>query len=120
MAKKLFQGKIVDLDLAASPEFYAKNRADVLDLVRREMERAEQQWGHDFDNKNSLSDWNGYVDIYKGKALEMGATPETIMKNLIKAAGILLATVVQYESAGIAVRHYDGQERPKSLPEVQK
>lgn len=116
--KKLFQGRLVEVDLAASPEVYARNRAEILNLVRQEMERAETQWGHDFDNKNSLNDWNAYVDIYKGKALEMEATPETIIKNLRKAAGVLISTIVQYESAGIAARHYEGQERPKSLPEI--
>jgi len=118
--KKLFQGRIVEADLAASPKVYAKNRAEIMNLVRLEMERAEAQWGHDFDNKNTLNDWNAYVDIYKSRALEMGATPETIIKNLRKAAGILIATLVQYESAGIAARHYDGQDRPKSLPEIKE
>jgi len=116
--KKLFQGRLVEADLAASPEVYARNRAEVLNLVRLEMERAETQWGHEFDNRNSLNDWAACMVIYLGKALEMGATPETVMKNLHKAAGITLATIVQYESAGIAARHYDGQDRPQSLPEI--
>lgn len=116
--KKLFQGRLVEADLAASPELYAKNRAEIMNLVRLEMERAETQWGHDFDNKNTLNDWAAYMVIYLGKALEMEATPETIMKNLRKAAGITIATLVQYESAGIAARHYEGQARPQSLPEI--
>jgi hypothetical protein len=118
MSQKLFRGRIVEADLAASPEVYAKNRAEVLDQVRRETERAETQWGHEFDNKNTLNDWGAYALIYLGKALEMGADPETVVKNLRKSAGLLISALVQYESAGIAARHYDGQEKPKSLPEI--
>jgi hypothetical protein len=102
------------------PETYFTPRGEVFSIVAQEIERAEKEWGHEFDKKNTLNDWVAYAQIYVGKAVEMGATQENIEKNLRKAAGILISALVQQKVTGFAPRHYEGQERPKSLPEIGK
>jgi hypothetical protein len=91
----------------------------VRDVVA-EIERAKQQWGEEFDRHNTLNDWNQYVNLYLAKAATMGATFEEIETNLRKAAGLVIAALEMHLREGLAPRHYEGQSRPKSLPEIQQ
>lgn len=86
--------------------------------VVQEVLRARKQWGTQFDLKNTLNDWMAYVQIYMGQAAKMGASKDDVTTNLRKAAGLVLSTLYHAENDLLAPRHYDGQQRPKSLPEI--
>lgn len=88
--------------------------SDVLTEVRR----AREQWGTDFDEKNTLNDWVTYINIYLGKAASMGVPKDEVVKNLRKAAGLALSALYMTENGVVPPRHYDGQKRPESLPEI--
>ncbi len=90
----------------------------ILDDIGLEVIRAKEQWGEDFDRKNTQNDWNTYVNIYLSKAAAMGASFEEVETNLRKAAGLLISAIDAHQSGGFAPRHYEGQTRPASLPEV--
>jgi hypothetical protein len=87
--------------------------------IALEVERAEQQWGTSFDLNNTLNDWAAFSNIYMGDAAKMGASKESIVKNVRKAAGILLSALRYAEADMLCPRHYDGQQRPESLPEIE-
>lgn len=95
-----------------------KTVKETADEIVAEVERAEKMWGTDFDSKNTLNDWAAYINIYLGKAAVMGASKDEVVKNLRKAAGLTLTVLRWTEADALAPRHYDGQSRPDSLPEV--
>jgi len=91
----------------------------IFDEIIKECARAGKMWGSDFDDNNTLNDWITYVVMYLGKAAYHGATPNEVHKNLIKAAGLLISAIgTELDNEGFAPRHYDGQSRPKSMPEI--
>lgn len=92
----------------------------VLVGIALEVERAKQQWGEEFDRCNTLNDWATYVNIYLAAATRMGATFEEVETNLRKAAGLLINAIDMHKREGLAPRHYEGQARPVSLPEIQQ
>lgn len=94
------------------------NIYDILVDLGQEVERAKKQWGEEFDRKNTLNDWVTYTNIYTSKAAEMDRTIEEQEKYLRKAAGLLINAIVMLKTTGLAPRHYEGQTRPLSLPEV--
>ncbi len=102
-----------------------KTLQDVSALVLAEVARAQAQWGTSLgpycaiDEKNTLNDWAAYINIYLGHATGMGASKEEVVRGLRKAAGLTLAALLYAENDALAPRHYDGQERPASLPEIQ-
>lgn len=90
----------------------------ILEDIGLEVTRAKQQWGEDFDRKNTLNDWVTYAGMYATRAAEMGRTPEEQEKYLRKAAGLLINAIDMLRREGFSPRHYDGQTRPASLPEI--
>ena len=86
--------------------------------VVNEVNRARAMWGTTSDDKNTLNDWIAYSNIYLAHASDMGATPAEVTKGLRKAAGLVLSALYQAENGLLAPRHYDGQARPESLPEI--
>lgn len=92
---------------------------DILNDIALEVGRAKQQWGEDFDKKNTQNDWEHYVNKYLVKAGEMGATFEEVETNLRKAAGVIISAIDMHRRQGFAPRHYEGQTRPASLPEIE-
>lgn len=90
----------------------------ILGEIGREVCRAKEMWGEEFDSKNNLDNWITYVIKYLGKAAAMGATTEEQETNLRKAAGVLIAAIDMLKRQGFAPRHYEGQSQPKSLPEI--
>jgi len=90
----------------------------ILEDIGLEVTRAKQQWGEEFDKKNTQNDWEHYVSKYIVKAGEMGATFEEVETNLRKAAGVIISAIDMHRRQGFAPRHYEGQTRPASLPEI--
>lgn len=90
----------------------------ILASIGLEVLRAKQQWGEEFDRKNTLNDWITCTNIYTSKAAEMGRTTKEQEKYLRKAAGLLINALVMLNSTGFAPRHYEYQDRPASLPEI--
>jgi len=87
--------------------------------VLQEVLRARQQWGTDFDLKNTLNDWAAYTNIYVASATKMGASKAEVVTDLRKAAGLLLSALYHAKNDLLAPRHYDGQARPESLPDIE-
>lgn len=92
--------------------------ARILNSIWLEIERGKKEWGEEFDRKNTLNDWIVYTNIYLGRAAQMGTTIEDQEMNLRKAAGLLINAMDMLKREGFAPRHYEGQDRPKSLPEI--
>lgn len=92
----------------------------ILESIKLEIERGKQEWGEQFDLKNTQNDWEHYVVKYLNRAGEMGATYEDVETDLRKAAGLIIAAIEMHQRTGFAPRHYEGQTRPKSLPEIQQ
>ena len=95
-----------------------KSFVDVNCEVLDEVNRARHMWGVAFDSQNTLNDWAAYINIYLGKATSMGASRETVIKDLRKAAGLAVSALYCAENDLLAPRHYDGKPRPESLPEI--
>lgn len=90
----------------------------IADDAVKEVLRARKQWGTAFDEKNTLNDWTTYIGIYTGKAASMGISKDEVVTNLRKAAGLVLSALYHAQNDKLAPRHYDGQPRPESLPEI--
>jgi hypothetical protein len=86
--------------------------------VVSEVLRARKQWGTEFDLKNTLNDWIVYINHYLSKSSVMGTQQEDTVTNLRKATGLALSALYHAENDLLAPRHYDGQKRPDSLPEI--
>lgn len=91
---------------------------ELSDNVLQEVLRARKQWGTEFDLKNTLNDWAAYTIIYLASATKMGASKAEVITDLRKAAGLVLSALFHAKNDLLAPRHYDHQERPKSLPNI--
>jgi hypothetical protein len=87
--------------------------------VVEEVLRARKMWGTEFDLKNTLNDWVSYINSYTAKASRMGAPKEEVVTNLRKAAGLALSALYHAENDLLAPRHYETQQRPTSLPDIE-
>lgn len=96
-----------------------KTLEEIAELTVEEVKRAREMWGIAFDEKNTLNDWITYVNIYLSKAASMGIPAEEVKKNVRKAAGLVLSALYHAENDILAQRHYDGQQRPASSPDIQ-
>jgi hypothetical protein len=109
---------LADYDRPCKRQYYAwrKHMDDVrhakiliiLSEIGREIERAKEEWGEEFDRKNNLDNWVTYAVKYLGKAAAMGATVEEQETNLRKAAGVLISAIDMLKREGFAPRHYEG------------
>lgn len=88
--------------------------------VLAEVQRAKEMWPGDFDDKNTLNDWATFINIYFGRAAAMGTSKEDVVKNIRKAAGLALNALYYAENGLLAPRHYDGQPRPVSPPDIEE
>lgn len=91
----------------------------ILESIGQEVSRARSMWGTRFDQRNTLNDWAAYANIYISKATDMSASLTEQETNLRKAAGLLISALITLRTTGFAPRHYEGQTRPKSLPEIE-
>lgn len=95
-----------------------KSIQDIAENIVAEVLRSREQWGVDFDGKNTLNDWVTYINIYLARAAGMGAPLDVVKKELRKAAGLAFSALFHAENGGFAPRHYDGVAAPDSLPEI--
>ena len=78
--------------------------------LRNAIEAAEKRWSHNFDDLNTLNDWNTYVGIYMARAtaMENKDNPGIVYDALIKAAGLALSAAARLDGGlPMAPRHYD-------------
>ena len=75
--------------------------------VKTELIYADEKWGTEFDDKNTLSDWVAYTINYIGQATRMDATEEGKVVALRKAIGLLTNALVRIETQTMAKRHFD-------------
>ena len=75
--------------------------------IIREREYAEEKWGAEFDDKNTLNDWVAYATMYASDAPKIGNTGEQTYGFLIKAAGLLINAASRVRENRIADRHYE-------------
>ena len=97
----------------------AKTVEELGQTVVEEVNRARRQWGTEFDLKNTLNDWVTYTGSYMSAAAKMGASRDDVVTNLRKAAGLALSALYHAENDLLAPRHYENQERPRSLPDIE-
>ena len=76
--------------------------------IEKELEYARQQWGNEFDSKNTLNDWVTYIVMYAGDAAKMKTTPNEAEQKLIKVAGLAISALENLRANGqFAPRHYE-------------
>lgn len=78
---------------------------EIYEAIDTERAYAEEKWGTEFDEKNTLNDWGSYITIYLGNALKMGISKEEQRKQLIKTAGLVINAI--YWLDDMPKRHYD-------------
>ncbi len=83
-------------------------REDV-DLLVTTIEAAEQRWGTEFDDANTLNDWCAYIGIYTARAADMQnrTEPSVQYDALMKVAGLALTAAARVREGAVAKRHYD-------------
>ncbi len=73
-------------------------------------------WSFEFDDKNTMSDWVSFINIYLGRAIDTAASAKpaaervaAFRKNMVKVAALAVAAVEAVDRNGekFAVRHYD-------------
>lgn len=67
-----------------------------------------EEWGHEFDKKNTRNDWVAYCVHYLTKASKMGATEGEFNLGMLKVATLAVAAIENsFINEGTAPRHYD-------------
>jgi hypothetical protein len=95
-----------------------KHLGKVLEEVRKERVYQDKQWGHGFDDKNTMNDWASYMMQYLGKAVDMKTPVEEARMYFLKATTLGIAALETYDRNGNwAPRHYDPGAENKSIPE---
>ena len=90
----------------------------LIEQIELEMDRANNMWGKDFDDKNTLNDWIAFINYYLSKAVAMGISKEDREKYMRKACGLAINTFIRVRTNSLAPRHYENQTRPISPPEI--
>lgn len=84
------------------------SRRTILNEIRAERKYQDENWGTEFDDRNTLNDWSTYVNIYMAQASAMTATPKEQRENMLKAATLLVAAIETFDRNGtFAPRHYE-------------
>jgi len=83
-------------------------REKIFKEIDEEREYQNSRWGTEFDDKNTLNDWNTYIGIYGGYAAEMFRTKEEQRKYMLKVAALAVAALETFDkNDGFPPRHYD-------------
>ncbi len=77
--------------------------------IANEAARAQTLWPKEFDDQNTLNDWTAYVTMYLGRATQMKNTKDDTRLFLVKAAGIILNTILRLDAGTLKPSHYDPQ-----------
>ncbi len=83
-----------------------------IEAVLRERVYAEEKWGTDFDDNNTINDWIAYATMYASDAPKIGNTVDQAYGYLIKAAGLLMEAAMRVRENRIANRHYESINLP--------
>lgn len=76
--------------------------------IINELKYANDKWGTEFDDKNTLNDWVTYITIYASDAAKMVTPPAEQRSKLLKAAGLAVSALSALERNGsFAERHYE-------------
>lgn len=80
----------------------------IIEEIRQERGYQDSQWGHDFDDKNTLNDWVTAVNQYMAKASGIDVSPEDQRKYMLKAGAIIVASLESFDrNNGFAPRHFE-------------
>jgi hypothetical protein len=80
----------------------------IIDEIRQERKVQDTQWGHDFDDKNTLSDWVATVNQYMAKASGVDVDPDLQRKYVLQAGAIIVAALESFDrNNGFAPRHHE-------------
>lgn len=89
------------------------DRREIFAAIENERAYQDEQWGTEFDDKNTINDWVTYIMHYAGDAARMNRETKIldvphIEKNLLKAATLCVAALETIGRNGKpALRHYD-------------
>jgi len=76
--------------------------------VKAELNYANERWGTEFDDKNTLNDWINYIGIYLGQAGSIGTPKEEQRVQMVKALGLCMSAINSFDrNDGWAPRHYE-------------
>jgi len=85
-------------------------RAGIFNQIEEELAYANAKWGHDFDSKNTLNDWVAYINMYASDAAKIATSPAIAKQKLIKAAGLAVSALENFERNGqFPPRHYESR-----------
>jgi len=85
-----------------------ETREKIFKEINEEREYQNSRWGTEFDDKNTLNDWNMYIGMYGGYAAEIGKSKEHQRKYMSKVAALAVAALETFDrNDGFAPRHYD-------------
>ena len=97
------------------PQFLTRVFTDI--LAERGYE--ETQWSQAFDDKNTVNDWAGYVNIYMARAAAYGNRSNTYAQRsgFLKACCLLVSAIFTCDlNAGFAPRHYEEVDKETERP----
>lgn len=80
-----------------------------IDAVRSEVQYAEETWGREFDDKNTMNDWVTYITMYASDAAKIVHMDDQDYqyRMMIKVAGLALNAAQRIRTNDISDRHYD-------------
>ena len=83
----------------------------ILEEIANERRRQDEQWGTEFDDKNTPSDWASYITAYAARTAPMDRTPDLKERRirLIKIAALAVVAIQTQDRVGIVPRHFDDQ-----------
>ena len=78
---------------------------EVMDVI----DAAEEKWGIEFDDKNTLNDWAASIVIYTARAVGCANKDDTEAQYdaLIDVAGLALTAAARVRLGTVKSRHYD-------------
>lgn len=89
---------------------FEKVHAKIYNEILNELEYANDKWGTEFDDKNTMNDWVTYICMYATDAAKMNTCPADARSKLLKTAGLALSALATLERNGsFDKRHYEDE-----------
>lgn len=85
-------------------------RAGIINEIFAELDYANEKWGAEFDDENTLNDWVTHICMYAGDAAKITAPPSEQRAKLIKSASIAISALIALDhNGGFRARHYESE-----------
>lgn len=105
---EMINNKIREWDEMDPSEDFEAQRIAIINELFAEIDYANEKWGVEFDDENTLNDWVTYICMYATDAAKMTAPPKEQRKQLVKCAGLALSALIALDrNGGFRDRHYE-------------